>query len=80
MSIANQLGDSSQIAANYAAKTGYRNATGQSGSVFEYAISGTYDDWLAEKLATPSLVIELGSYTYRNFSHHKSVMWAMVGA
>jgi hypothetical protein len=56
---------------------GYRNGTGSSSEVFDYEITGTYDDWLAEKLGIPSMVIELGSYTFRDFGHHRAAFWAM---
>lgn len=75
--IANQAGNSSTLASRYASITGYRNATGQSSQTFEYAISGTYDDWIAERLGLPSVLVELGSHTYSQFPRNKAALWEM---
>ena len=77
VAIGNQAGDSARLAAQYASMVGYRNGTGSSSEVFDYEITGTYDDWLAEKMGVPSMVIELGSYTFRDFGHHRAAFWAM---
>lgn len=77
VAIANQAGDSSSLAATYARLVGYSNGTGNSSEIFDYEITGTYDDWLAEKLGVPSIVVELGSYTYRDFNHHRQAFWTM---
>lgn len=75
--IANQTGNSSQLASRYASLSGYANSTGSSGT-FDYAISGTADDYYAQRLGVASLVIELGSHTYHQFDRNQSAMWAMV--
>ena len=75
--IANQAGNSSSLASRYASLTGYRNATGQSSTTFDYAISGTYDDWIAEKLGLPSVLVELGSHTYSQFPLNVGALWQM---
>ena len=75
--IANQAGNSSSLASRYASLTGYRNATGQSSTTFDYAISGTYDDWIAEKLDLPSVLVELGSHTYSQFPLNVGALWQM---
>ena len=75
---ANQAGSSIGFAGTYAGLSGYRNATGQTGSTFEYAVSGTADDWYAEKLGVASLLVELGSHTYPQFEQNQRAMWAMV--
>jgi predicted deacylase len=77
VAIGNQAGDSARLASQYASMVGYRNGTGSSSEVFDYEITGTYDDWLAEKMGVPSMVIELGSYTFRDFGHHRAAFWAM---
>ena len=77
VAIGNQAGDSARLAAQYANMVGYRNGTGSSSEVFDYEITGTYDDWLAEKMGVPSMVIELGSYTFRDFGHHRAAFWTM---
>lgn len=75
---ANQAGRSNSLAANYSRLSGYANTTGQTGETFEYSISGTADDWYAQKLGVPSVLIELGSHSYNEFYRNKSAMWAMV--
>lgn len=77
--IGNEAGDSSNLAARYASAVGYNNGTGNSGEIFDYEITGTYDDWLAQKLGVPSMIVELGSYSYRNFGHHRSAFWMTAG-
>ena len=75
--IANQVGGSSGRAATYVGLSGYGNATGSS-TTFEYAISGTADDYYGEKLGIPSIVIELGSHSYHQFERNQKAMWAML--
>lgn len=64
-------------AAQYASLVGYRNATGQSGT-FDYSITGSFEDWTYRNVGIPSMVLELGSYSYHNFAHHRAAMWAML--
>ena len=78
MVAANQAGNSASLAGVYAAKSGYGNITGQSDSAFEYSISGTADDWYAQALGVPSLLIELGSHTSSQFERNQAAMWAML--
>jgi predicted deacylase len=80
MVAANQAGNSSSLAATYVQLSGYRNVTGQSDSTFEYAISGTADDWYAQALGIPSLLVELGSHTYPQFERNQAAMWAMLNS
>lgn len=75
---ANQAGRSSELARTYSSLSGYRNTTGQTSTTFEYAISGTWDDYLAEKLGLGSILIELGSHSYHQFERNQAAMWAMV--
>jgi len=78
MVAANQAGNSASLAALYASKSGYGNITGQSDSTFEYSISGTADDWYAQALGVPSLLVELGSHSYHQFERNQAAMWAML--
>jgi protein MpaA len=75
---ANQAGASNALAGTYSQLSGYRNTTGQSSTTFEYSISGTADDWYAEKLGVASVLIELGSHTNPQFSRNQKAMWAML--
>lgn len=65
---------SASYAAAYASRVGYRNATGQSSTTFDYAITGAYEDWTYRNIGIPSMVIELGSYSYYNFAQHRSAL------
>jgi hypothetical protein len=75
---ANQAGGSSGLAATYSQVSGYQNVTGQTAETFDYAVSGTADDWYAERLGVASLLIELNSNTYHQFERNQKAMWAMV--
>jgi hypothetical protein len=74
--IGNGCGNSGSLAATYANLTGYSNMTGVGGA-FGYEITGTYDDWICEKLGRQSVLIELGSHYYSEFSRNYSALWAM---
>lgn len=74
---ANQTGPSVTYARTYAGLSGYSNVTGSS-TTFEYAVSGTADDYYAEKLGVASIVIELGSHSYHQFERNQKAMWAMM--
>lgn len=80
MVAANQASNSSSLAATYVRLSGYRNVTGQSDSTFEYSISGTADDWYAQALGLPSVLVELGSHSYPQFERNQAAMWAMVNS
>lgn len=75
LSIANQAAHSNTLAQIYSQMTGYRNATGQSSTTFDYAISGTYDDWIAEKLGLASVLIEMSSRTSPEFARNIDALW-----
>jgi len=74
--IANTCGDSGSLASTYASMVGYRNMTGVSGA-FAYEITGTYDDWICEKLGRRSVLVELTTNTNSEFSRHKAALWLM---
>ena len=74
--IANTCGNSSGLAATYASMTGYQNMTGVSGA-FSYQITGTYDDWLCERLGLASVLIELATSTNAEFSRNRAALWTM---
>jgi hypothetical protein len=78
MVAANQAGNSGSLAATYAQASGYRNVTGQSDTTFEYAVTGTADDWYAQVIGVPSILVELGSHTSPQFDRNQAAMWAMI--
>lgn len=75
---ANQAGDSGAKASQYAGLSGYGNVTGSSDSTFEYSVTGTADDWYAQQLGVPSILVELGSSYSSQFSRNQKAMWAML--
>lgn len=74
---ANQVGISGIMAQRYAGLSGYVNSTGAP-ATFEYAVSGTADDYYAEKYGVASILVELGSHTYHQFERNREAMWAML--
>ena len=74
--IANTCGDSGALASTYASMVRYRNMTGVSGA-FSYEITGTYDDWICEKLGRRSVLVELTTNSNAEFSRHKAALWQM---
>jgi predicted deacylase len=75
---ANQAGTSGAYASTYSRLSGYGNVTGQSGETFDYSISGTADDYYAQKLGVASILVELGSHSYSQFGLNQAAMWAML--
>jgi predicted deacylase len=75
---ANQVGDSITRASMYSQLSGYRNVTGQSAQTFEYSITGTADDWYAEALGIPSVLVELSSHTSAQFERNQKALWRML--
>lgn len=80
MVAANQAGNSTSLAATYAQSSGYRNVTGQSDTTFEYSVTGTADDWYAQAIGIPSILVELGSHTSPQFERNQAAMWAMINS
>lgn len=75
---ANQSGISAARTRTYSNLSGYGNSTGSTGEVFEYAVSGTADDYYAQKLGVASILVELGSHSYHQFERNQKAMWAML--
>lgn len=73
--IANGCGGSAGLAATYSSLSGYANMTGVGGA-FSYEITGTYDDWICEKLGRQSVLIELATHS-SEFGRNKAALWAM---
>ena len=68
---------SASKAAQYASMVSYSNATGTS-NTFDYSITGAFEEWTYRSVGIPSMVIELGSYTYHDINHHRGAMWEML--
>ncbi|HEU4716124.1 MAG TPA: M14 family metallopeptidase [Candidatus Saccharimonadales bacterium] len=75
---ANQAGASGAYAATYSRLSGYGNVTGQSGETFDYSISGTADDYYAQKLGIASVLVELSSHSSSQSWLNRAAMWAML--
>lgn len=75
------VGDAGSLSATkasqYASMVGYRNSTGST-STFDYDITGSYEEWTWQNVGIPSMVIELGGYSYYSIEHHKAALWAML--
>ena len=78
---ANDAGDSAALAATYASLSKYWNLPpAQTGDVFHYDTTGSFEIWLAEDENIAGLLVELGSHSDHQFSRNKSAMWAMATA
>lgn len=74
--ISNDAGDSIGLAQKYAADSGYAfTSNASSGGTFEYATTGEFEDWLADKENIPGILVELSSMSSNQFSSHRSAMW-----
>lgn len=73
----NGSGNSGSVAASYSQLSGYRNVTGSTGETFDYAVTGTAEDWYAA-VGIPSLLVELGSHTSAQFERNQRAMWHIV--
>lgn len=75
---ANGVGDSGSLARSYSGLSGYRNLPGsETESVFQYDTTGAMEEWLADRVGIPALLIELGSHSNSEFSRNSAAMWAM---
>ena len=79
LAISNESGNSTQLALNYAASTGYTGLTNSNiADIFSHDITGAFEDWLHDKYGIPAILIELWSYGGNEIGTHKSAMWQMV--
>lgn len=75
--LANPISGARSYAQTYANRSGYAYSSSSAGT-FDYSISGTADDYYAEKVGVASIVVELGSHTYHQFEQNQAAMWAMM--
>ncbi|MEX0748700.1 MAG: M14 family metallopeptidase [Candidatus Saccharimonadales bacterium] len=77
--IANESGNSRQLASQYGQAVGYHSLGGyDQGDTFAYDTTGSLESWLHDKYGLPSLLIELSTYSGSEFYYHRSAMWQMV--
>lgn len=74
--IPNGAGDSTALAKTYDSKSNVYYSTG-GGAVFQYDVTGAFEDWLYESLGIPALVIELWTNTANEYWSHSIAMWHM---
>lgn len=79
MAVANEVGNSLAMAQAYGSLANYW-ALGDSalGSTFAYDTTGAMENWLADKVGIPAILIELSSHNYNEFSRNKNAMWRMI--
>jgi hypothetical protein len=77
--ISNDTGDSITQAQNYARDSGYSfTSNASSHGTFEYATTGEFEDWLADKLNIAGILVELGTMSQNEFNTHRNAMWSMI--
>ncbi len=74
----NDVGIANTLGPLYSQMTGYRYIpNSQTNAVFGIVMTGTYEDWLAER-GTAAILIELNTHTGYHFSQNRAAMWAMI--
>lgn len=77
--IPNDAGDSVDLAKQYAQKSNVGYASnGQTGDIFEYDTTGSFETWLHDEPNISTLLIELWTKSSNQFTKHQNAMWAMV--
>ena len=74
----NDVGIANTLGPAYSRMTGYSyipNAA--TAATFGFEMTGTYEDWLAER-GVPAILIELNTNTGYHFAQNRDAMWAMV--
>lgn len=74
---ANEAGDSLALANSYGQKASMPSYGNNAGALFEYDTTGAFEDWLADRLGIPGLLVELSTKSSNEFSRHQNAMWAM---
>jgi hypothetical protein len=75
----NDAGDSDALARVYDQKSnlGYEPSS-QTGAIFEYDTTGSFEEWLYDKHGIPTLLVELWTTTKNEYSKNQDAMWHMV--
>lgn len=77
--ISNGAGDASSLAKTYAQKSGFDNyEQDHEDAIFNYPTTGELEDWLRDKRATPTLLVELATMGSSEIRTQKSAMWAIL--
>jgi protein MpaA len=74
----NDVGIAASLGPRYATLAGYKFvASSDTTEAFGFEMTGTYEDWLAER-GTPAILIELPTHTGNYFSRQLNAIWAMI--
>lgn len=74
----NDVGIAATLGPQYATMTRYKFVSSEATTgTFGFEMTGTYEDWLAERL-TPAILIELPTNTGRFFAQHTAAIWTMI--
>jgi len=74
----NDVGIAATLGPQYAAMTKYKFVSSDATTgAFGFEMTGTYEDWLAER-STPAILIELPTNTGRYFTQHTAAIWTMI--
>lgn len=74
----NDVGIAASLGPRYAALAGYKFvASSDTTEAFGFEMTGTYEDWLAER-GTPAILIELPTHTGNYFSRQVDAIWTMI--
>ena len=77
--IANDSGNSMQLAHEYASHSSYRALSNSSlNGLFTYDTTGAFEDWLHDKHGIPALLIEHTTSYTNEFHKNQNAMWAMI--
>jgi murein peptide amidase A len=75
----NDAGDADTLALHYALTSGYSLiSNSDTGSVFDYSTTGSFEDWTNQALGLPEFLVELSSPTNSEFSWNRQAMWNLV--
>lgn len=75
----NDAGDSIGLGQQYASKVGFRFITNaNSAGTFEYATTGEFEDWLADKVGISCLLVELSNKSGNEYSSQRNAMWDLI--
>lgn len=79
--IANDAGNSANLASIYSNLTGYQYFDGSNyADAFDYAVTGSFEDWMLEEIGTATLLVELPSHYSNEYSANSDAMWRMISS
>ncbi|MCA9385267.1 DUF2817 domain-containing protein [Candidatus Dojkabacteria bacterium] len=76
--VPNKISEAVDYAERYAEFSGYLYTGGEENNGFLYEITGTYENWIAEQLNIPAIVVELESKNDSEFDRNKEALWDII--